>query len=100
MEIRNKKLSVSNTFLKKSIEKKTEHVSLIIKPNIKFNGEALAFMRSKVSKKTRAKVIKMNKTKDGSIIIKCNSDKVSEEISKSIDENDPLCIKKKEKNLV
>ena len=40
----------------------------------------------------------MNKTKDGSIIIKCNSDKDSEEISKSIDENDPMCIKKQEKN--
>ena len=39
----------------------------------------------------------MNKTKDGSIIIKCNSDKDSEKISKSIDENDPMCIKKQEK---
>ena len=68
MEIRNKELSKSKTFLRKNIENnscingknitsysnvlqniqnKTEHVSLIVKPNKEFTGDALAFMQSK-----------------------------------------------------
>ena len=51
-------------------------------------------MRKKISKIKHTKLIKIYKKKDSSIIVKCNSVKDYEEISKIIGESGPIHVRK------
>lgn len=86
--------------LSKMPVKKPEAVQLVIKPNENYKGDALDVVQKQVTAKTKAKVIKMNMSKDGTVYIKCNSAQDSEIIMQTINKenNDILTAKPKEKN--
>ena len=83
-----------------NVPKKQNYGQLIVKPNIHFKGNVLDIIQKHVATKTKAKVMKMAKVKNGTVFIKCNSVQDSEIILQTLnsENNDILSAKTCEKN--
>lgn len=63
-----------------NFSQKQEFARISIKPVASFKGDVLDIIKQQVSSKTNAKVLKINKSNNGSIFLKCNSEKDSLDI--------------------
>ena len=69
------------TYTAINLAKKQEFARLTVKPDTNFKGDILRVVKSQVAAKTFAKFQEIDKTSNGVIYIKCNSEKDSEDIT-------------------
>lgn len=97
-QLGSKSTTYANALL--NIPKKNKVARIKVKPKQNFKGDTLSVVQSQVATKTSAKVLKMSKAPNGSVFIKCESEKDSDAIVKTLNEqnSDMLSVEKFQKS--